>query len=392
MKRDIDSLDVHDRRVFVRVDANVPLAGSEIRDDTRLRAIIPTIKSLRSRGARVILASHLGRPAGRRDPAFSLAPIAKRLSTLIDFEIPLAPDSVGRPTTNAVADLKSGEVLLLENLRFHIAEEQNDPEHGAELADLADQYINDAFGSAHRAHASTVGIPQRLPSAAGPLLAKEIAALERLTKNPERPFVAIVGGAKTSDKIDVLKQLAAVTDALILGGGLANTFLANNGEAIGQSLVEANQSSTTDAVYAAAAQSGCRILLPSDAVVARAPDPHETSSIVPVKNIPSTSMVLDIGPESSEHFSTTIKSARTVIWNGPVGVYEHSAFANGSLRIAQALAESSAFTVVAGGDALAVINSTSDADRISHLCTGGGAALEFIEGRSLPGIDILPDA
>ena len=196
MKRDIDSLDVHDRRVFVRVDANVPLAGSEIRDDTRLRAIIPTITNLRSRGARVILASHLGRPAGRRDPALSLAPIAKRLSTLIDFEIPLAPDSVGRPTANAVADLKSGEVLLLENLRFHIAEEQNDPGHGAELADLADQYINDAFGSAHRTHASTVGIPQRLPSAAGPLLAKEIAALARLTKDPERPFVAIVGGAK----------------------------------------------------------------------------------------------------------------------------------------------------------------------------------------------------
>ena len=280
MKRDIDSLDVHDRRVFVRVDANVPLAGSEIRDDTRLRAIIPTITNLRSRGARVILASHLGRPAGRRDPALSLAPIAKRLSTLIDFEIPLAPDSVGRTTANAVADLKSGEVLLLENLRFHIAEEQNDPGHGAKLADLADQYINDAFGSAHRAHASTVGIPQRLPSAAGPLLAKEIAALERLTKNPERPFVAIVGGAKTSDKIDVLKQLAALTDALILGGGLANTFLANNGERLGQSLVEENQASTTAAVYTAAAQSGCRILLPSDAVVARSPDPRETSSIV----------------------------------------------------------------------------------------------------------------
>ena len=392
MKRDIDSLDVHDRRVFVRVDANVPLAGSEIRDDTRLRAIIPTITNLRSRGARVILASHLGRPAGRRDPALSLAPIAKRLSTLIDFEIPLAPDSVGRPTANAVADLKSGEVLLLENLRFHIAEEQNDPGHGAELADLADQYINDAFGSAHRTHASTVGIPQRLPSAAGPLLAKEIAALARLTKDPERPFVAIVGGAKPSDKIDVLKQLAAVTDALILGGGLANTFLTNNGETLGQSLVEENQSSTTDAVYTVAAESGCRILLPSDAVVARSPDPRETSSIVRMENIPSTSMVLDIGPEASEHFSTTIKSARTVIWNGPVGVYEHPAFANGSLRIAQALAESSAFTVVAGGDALAVINSTGDADRISHLCTGGGAALEFIEGRSLPGIDILPDA
>ena len=312
MKRDIDSLDVHDRRVFVRIDANVPLAGSEIRDDTRLRAIIPTITNLRSRGARVILASHLGRPAGRRDPALSLAPIAKRLSTLIDFETPLAPDSVGRTTANAVADLKSGEVLLLENLRFHIAEEQNDPGHGAELADLADQYINDAFGSAHRAHASTVGIPQRLPSAAGPLLAKEIAALERLTKDPERPFVAIVGGAKTSDKIDVLKQLAAATDALILGGGLANTFLANNGETLGQSLVEENQASTTDAVYTVAAASGCRILLPSDAVVARSPDPRETSSIVRVQNVPSTSMVLDIGPEASEDFSAELQNQSTL--------------------------------------------------------------------------------
>ena len=392
MKRHIDSLDVHDRRVFVRIDANVPLAGSEIRDDTRLRAIVPTITNLRSRGARVILASHLGRPAGRWDPALSLKPVAERLSELISCEIRLAPDSVGHQIANVVADLNSGEVLLLENLRFHVEEEQNDPTHATELADLADQYVNDAFGTAHRAHASTVGIPQRLPSAAGPLVAKEIAALERITKNPERPFVAIVGGAKTSDKIGVLKQLAAVTDALILGGGLANTFLANNGETLGLSLVEPDQASITDAVYVVAAESGCRILLPSDGVIARVPDPNETSSIVCIENVPSTSMVLDIGPESSAAFSTIIKSARTVIWNGPVGVYEHAAFANGSLRVARALAESPAFTVVAGGDALAVINSAGVADQISHLCTGGGAALEFIEGRMLPGIEILPDA
>jgi phosphoglycerate kinase len=392
VKRHIDSLDVHDRRVFVRIDANVPLAGSEIRDDTRLRAIVPTITNLRSRGARVILASHLGRPAGRWDPALSLKPVAERLSELISCEIRLAPDSVGHQIANVVADLNSGEVLLLENLRFHVEEEQNDPTHATELADLADQYVNDAFGTAHRAHASTVGIPQRLPSAAGPLVAKEIAALERITKNPERPFVAIVGGAKTSDKIGVLKQLAAVTDALILGGGLANTFLANNGETLGLSLVEPDQASITDAVYVVAAESGCRILLPSDGVIARVPDPNETSSIVCIENVPSTSMVLDIGPESSAAFSTIIKSARTVIWNGPVGVYEHAAFANGSLRVARALAESPAFTVVAGGDALAVINSAGVADQISHLCTGGGAALEFIEGRMLPGIEILPDA
>lgn len=392
MKRDIDSLDVHDRRVFVRIDANVPLAGPEIRDDTRLRAIIPTITNLKSRGARVILASHLGRPAGTCDPALSLKPVAERLSELINCEIRLAPDSVGHRTANAVADLNSGEVLLLENLRFHVEEEQNDPAHAAALADLADQYVNDAFGTAHRAHASTVGIPQRLPSAAGPLVANEIVALERVTKDPERPFVAIVGGAKTSDKIGALKQLATVTDALILGGVLANTFLANSGKTLGQSLVEPDQASITDAVYAVAAESGCRILLPSDAVIARAPDPNETSSIVRVENIPSTSMVLDIGPESSAAFSTMIKSARTIIWNGPLGVYEHTAFANGSLHIAQALAESQAFTVVAGGDALAVINSVGVADQISHLCTGGGAALEFIEGRMLPGLEILPDA
>ncbi len=392
MKRGTQGLDVRGRRVFLRVDANVPLDGAEIRDDTRLRAIVPTLADLRERDARLVVASHLGRPKGRADRALSLAPVAARLSELLDCAVALVSDSVG-PTAEARARaLADGEVLLLENLRFHPGEEQNDPSHAAALAKLADVYINDAFGTAHRAHASTVGVAQLLPAAAGPLMHAEIQALDRLTRDPARPFVAVLGGAKVSDKIGVLRRLATQVDALLLGGGIANTFLANAGGALGRSLVEPGQSETVAAVHAAAAASGCRILLPDDAVAAAAIAPDAATTVASADQVPDDQMALDIGPATTAAYLEALTEARTVVWNGPLGVYEHEPFAQGTLAVAHGLAEASAFVVVAGGDALAAVQDAGVADRMGHLSTGGGATLEFLEGRGLPGLAALPDA
>jgi phosphoglycerate kinase len=386
------ALDVRGRRVFLRVDANVPLDGARIRDDTRLQAIVPTIVDLRARGARLVVASHLGRPRGQVDPALSLAPVAERLGTMLGCPVALAQDSVGSAVEAQARSLEDGGILLLENLRFHPGEECNDPAHASALAALADLYINDAFGTAHRAHASTVGVARRLPSAAGPLMHAEIRALDRATRDPSRPYVAILGGAKVSDKIGVLRRLATQVDALLLGGGIANTFLANAGGALGRSLVEPGQAETVHAVQAAAAASGCRILQPADAVVAEALDPNAATAIVPADQVPAGQMALDIGPAATAAYLGELVNARTVVWNGPLGVYEHEPFAQGTLAIARGLADSPAFVVVAGGDALAAVQDAGVADRMGHLSTGGGATLEFLEGRELPGLVALPAA
>ena len=392
MKRGGQALDVRGRRVFVRVDANVPLDGEKIRDGTRLRAIAPTLADLRARGARLVVASHLGRPKGQVDPALSLAPVAERLSELLGCAVALAPDSVGPDVEALSRRLADGEVLLLENLRFHAGEEQNDSAHAVALARLADVYINDAFGTAHRAHASTVGVAQLLPAAAGPLMHAEIQALDRATREPVRPYVAVLGGAKVSDKIGVLRRLATQVDALLLGGGIANTFVASAGGALARSLVEPGQGETVAAVRAAAAASGCRILLPHDAVAAATVDPDAATTVVPTDRVPDGQMALDIGPTATAAYLEVLAEARTVVWNGPLGVYEHEPFAQGTLAVARGLAESSAFVVVAGGDALAAAQAAGVADRMGHLSTGGGATLEFLEGRELPGLAALPDA
>ena len=392
MKRGSQALEVRGRHVFVRVDANVPLDGERIRDDTRLRAIAPTLAALRARGARLVVASHLGRPKGRADPTLTLAPVAERLGELLGCAVALASDSVGPYVEARSRSLAGGEVLLLENLRFHPGEEQNDPSHAAALARLADVYINDAFGTAHRAHASTVGVARVLPSAAGPLMHAEIQALGRLTRSPARPYVAVLGGAKVSDKIGVLRRLATQVDALLLGGGIANTFVANAGGALGRSLVEPGQAETVGAVRAAAAASGCRIVLPDDAVAARTIDSDAATTVVPADQIPDDQMALDIGPATTNAYLEVLAEARTVVWNGPLGVYEHEPFAQGTLAVARGLAESSAFVVVAGGDALAAAQAAGVAERMGHLSTGGGATLEFLEGRELPGLAALPDA
>ena len=392
MKRGSQALDVRGRRVFVRVDANVPLKGGAIRDDTRLRAVAPTLADLRARGARLVVASHLGRPKGQAVPALSLAPVAERLSELMGCAVALAQDSIGPEVEALTRRMADGEVLLLENLRFHPGEEQNDPTHAAALARLADIYVNDAFGTAHRAHASTVGVAQLLPAAAGPLMHAEMQALDRLTRDPARPFVAVLGGAKVSDKIGVLRRLATQVDALLLGGGIANTFVANAGGNLGRSLVEPGQADVVAAVRAAAAASGCRILLPADAVTAAAIDPDAATAVVQADQVPDDQMALDIGPATTATYLEVLAEARTVVWNGPLGVYEHAPFAEGTLAVARGLAESSAFVVIAGGDALAAVQAAGVADRMGHLSTGGGATLEFLEGRELPGLAALPDA
>ena len=392
MKRGSQGLDVRGRRVFVRVDANVPLDGDSIRDDTRLRAIVPTLVDLRARGARLVVASHLGRPKGQAVPALSLAPVAERLSELMGCAVALAQDSIGPEVEALTRRLADGEVLLLENLRFHPGEERNNPAHAAALARLADIYVNDAFGTAHRAHASTVGVAQLLPAAAGPLMHAEMQALDRLTRDPARPYVAVLGGAKVSDKIGVLRRLATQVDALLLGGGIANTFVANAGGALGRSLVEPGQGETVAAVRTAAAASGSRILLPADAVTAAAIDPDAATAVVQADQVPDDQMALDIGPATTATYLDVLAEARTVVWNGPLGVYEHAPFARGTLAVARGLAVSSAFVVVAGGDALAAAQAAGVADRMGHLSTGGGATLEFLEGRELPGLAALPDA
>jgi phosphoglycerate kinase len=380
--------DVHERRVLVRVDFNVPLDGAEIRDDTRIRAALPTIRSLLDRKAAVILVSHLGRPKGKPDPKFSLKPVAVRLSELLGRSVQFVPDVAGVGAAEAARNLPFGDVLLLENLRFEPGEETNDPALAQQLASLADLFVNDAFGAAHRAHASTEGVTHFLPSYAGALMVSEINALSRLTNSPRAGFVAIIGGAKVSDKIGVLKHLVDRVDALLIGGGMANTFLLDAGHEIGSSLAEPDAVPEAHSVKRLAEEAGVRLLLPSDVVIAEDID-SELVTTVGIGTVPANRSIFDIGPDTIAAFGEEISRATTIFWNGPMGVFEKPQFAGGTLAISRAVARSNAFSVIGGGDSVAAVEAAGVAGQISHISTGGGASLEFVEGRSLPGIEAL---
>ncbi|MGH2614085.1 MAG: phosphoglycerate kinase [Thermomicrobiales bacterium] len=390
-KRSVTEAAVRGKRVLVRVDFNVPLRDGEVADDTRIRAALPTIRDLLERGAAVVLATHLGRPKGKADPALSVAPVARRLSELLGMEVAVASSVVGSEVEAVAASLAPGEILLLENTRFEPGEEANDPDFGAALARLGDLYVNDAFGAAHRAHASTVGIAEHLPAYAGLLLQREVEVLSRLLHDPERPFVAVLGGAKVSDKLAVIGHLLERVDALLLGGGMANTVLLAQGHEVGASLAEPDRLDEARQHLARADERRVPVLLPSDAVIAPSLE-SETSQSVPVERVPSDQAIFDIGPMTVDQFCARIASARTVFWNGPMGVFERTPFATGTTEIACCVADADAFTVVGGGDSLAAIEAAGVADRIDHVSTGGGASLEFLEGRELPGIAVIPDA
>ncbi|MBA3644083.1 MAG: phosphoglycerate kinase [Chloroflexia bacterium] len=389
--RSIEHVDVHGKRVFVRIDANVPLDGDRITDDTRLRAALPTIQLLLDGGARVILASHLGRPKGKPTPEYRMAPVAAALSELAGREIPALDEITGDAVEQRVASLAPGSALMLENLRFDPGEEANDADLAKQLSRLADLYVNDAFGAAHRAHASTVGVPALLPAYAGLLLRKEVASLSTLLAAPERPFVAIVGGAKVSDKLTVIGGLLQRVDTLLIGGGMANTFLLADGYEIGSSLAEPDQVEEARRVMRAAAERGVAVVLPSDAVIARSlEDPSGT--IVSTDAVPPTMAIYDIGPETIARFGDEIGEAKTVFWNGPMGVFERAAFSTGTRGIALAVAKADGYSVVGGGDSVAAIEQMGVASAIDHISTGGGASLEFLEGETLPGIAAIPEA
>ncbi len=387
--RTLDGVDVSGKRVIVRVDFNVPIENGEIQDDTRIRAALPTLQRLLDGGASLILISHLGRPKGKVNPDFTLYPVAQRLSALLDRPVILANDVIGEDAREKVDQLAPGDVLLLENVRFEAGEEKNDDELARKLAAFGDLYVNDAFGAAHRAHASTAGIAGHLPSYAGDLMVGEVKALGALTNNPARPFVAILGGAKVSDKIKVIENLLTIVDAVLLGGGMANTFLLAEGKALGDSLVEADFVDTANDVIARAEEKGVALLVPIDVVAAQGMDGQ--AATIDADAIPDGWAAFDIGPRSIEQYSAVISGARTVFWNGPMGVFERPAFANGTLAIAKAVANSGAFTVIGGGDSVSAIEQSGLAGKISHISTGGGASLEFIEGRELPGIAALQE-
>ena len=390
----VEQLDLQGKRVFLRADLNVPLAGGGVADDTRIRAVLPTLQHCLKNGASVVLASHLGRPKGKPDPRQSLAPVARRLEELLGQPVRLAPDSVGPACEELAAALKAGECLLLENLRFHPGEEANDPAFAQALARLAECYVNDAFAASHRAHASIVAITGYLkPAAAGLLMQRELAALERILNRPERPLVAILGGAKVSDKLGLVEHLLGRVDCLLVGGAMAFTFLKAMGYDTGRSLVEPELVETARGVLAQARSRGVRIGLPLDVVAAPGLEagPSEIRT-VNIRQIPPDLTGLDIGPATLARFREELRAARTAVWNGPMGVFENPAFATGTVELARALARSSAFTVVGGGDTVAAVHQAGVAGKIGYLSTAGGAFLEFLEGRELPGVAALDDA
>ncbi|MBI3077271.1 MAG: phosphoglycerate kinase [Deltaproteobacteria bacterium] len=387
--RRLEDLALRGKRVFVRVDFNVPLDRTgHITDDTRILAALPTLRYASERGARLVLASHLGRPKGP-DPALSLAPVARRLGEQLGCPVPLAPDCVGPEVERLVAGLKPGEMLLLENLRFHKQEEENDPQFARALAALADVYVNDAFGTAHRAHASTEGMVAHVPeAAAGLLMQRELDYLGRALAAPQRPFIAVLGGAKVSDKIGVIRHLLSKVDELLIGGAMAFTFLKAQGHEVGRSRVEADKIGLAAALLGEEAATR-KLRLPADHVVAERPEPGVATQVVPTGQIPPGLMGLDIGPETAARYATTIRGARTVVWNGPMGVFEVPLFRSGTLAVARALAEVQGLTVVGGGDSVAALTEMGLADKVSHVSTGGGASLEYLEGRALPGVVAL---
>ncbi|GAB4117384.1 MAG: hypothetical protein Kow001_17660 [Acidobacteriota bacterium] len=391
-KLSVRDLDLHGKRLFMRVDFNVPVKDGKVTDDTRIQAALPTLKLVQERGARVILASHLGRPKGEKKPEFSLQPVAGTLSRLLGQEVAFVPDCVGPEVAAAVERLKPGQVLLLENVRFYNGETKNDPEFSRQLAAVADEYVNDAFGTAHRAHASTVGVPQVLGrGAAGLLIDKELAALSRVLYGAEKPVVAIFGGAKVSDKIDVIQNFLGLADKILLGGGMAFTFLKALGKEIGKSLLEEDRLEVAREVLEKARSRGVEVVLPSDVVVAPEFKEGVASRVVSVDAIPPDWMGLDVGPDTVAAFKSCLSGARTVIWNGPLGVFEMPQFARGTLAIAEAVAACGGFTLIGGGDSISAVKKAGVADRISHISTGGGASLEFLSGLELPGIAVLTD-
>ena len=391
-KRTVRDLDPKGKRVLVRVDFNVPLDKGAVADDTRIRAALPTIRLLQARGGALALVSHLGRPKGR-DAKLSLAPVAKRLGELLGREVPLMPDAVGQEIARRVRALEPGEVVLLENVRFHREEEENDPAFAKALATGFDAYVNDAFGTAHRAHASTEGIARILPAYAGLLLEKELTALGGILEHPAKPFLAIIGGAKVSTKMDVLRSLVPRVDALAIGGGMANTFLLAAGHGVGRSLVEAEKETEARRVTDEVEGNGKTLLIPVDVVCAPSPDEDGAAAagVFGVDDVPSGQAIVDVGPRTLERYAGVIGRAKTIFWNGPLGVFEVPAFANGTRRVAELLASSGAVTVVGGGESVQAVEEAGLTEKMTHVSTGGGASLELIEGKTLPGVAAIPD-
>jgi phosphoglycerate kinase len=389
--RTIGQIPLEGKRVFIRVDFNVPMdEHGNITDTTRIENAAATITYAVERGAKVILASHLGRPKGKVDPKYSLSPVARQLPSILEKPVAMADDCIGQKALEKIDQMKEGDVLLLENLRFHPGEEANDASFSKELASMADVYINDAFGVAHRAHASTVGITKYLGVVgAGFLMKKEIDCLERGTSNPKRPCIVILGGAKVSDKIGVIGHMLNKVTTLLIGGGMAYTFLKAEGVEVGKSLVEGDQLDQALRTASEANRKGVKFLLPVDHIVGDRFDPKARKKVVPNGRIPSEWIGMDIGPKTVGIFSDEIKEAKAIVWNGPMGVFEMEAFSRGTISIAKAVARSKAFSIVGGGDTVAAVKMAGVADSISHISTGGGAALEFLEGKSLPGIEAL---
>lgn len=387
-KKTVRDIPLEGKRVLLRVDFNVPLEEGEVADDTRLRASLPTIRYLLEQGAAVILVSHLGRPKGKIDDELRLDPVARRLEELLAQEVIKLDDCVGPEVEQAARALKPGQILLLENLRFHPQEEDNDPDFAERLASLADVYVNDAFGTAHRAHASTVGVTRYLPSVAGFLMERELQMLGSVLKEPARPFVAILGGAKVSDKIGVIRSLLTRVDLLLLGGGMANTFLLAKGYEVGDSLVEQGSVPVATEILE---QAGGRLVLPVDVVIADAFSDSANARTVGVRQVPAGWRILDIGPRTVRLFEEKLSGAGTVFWNGPMGVFEFPRFAAGTVALASSLAKTKAKTIVGGGDSAAALEQADLADRMTHVSTGGGASLEFLEGKTLPGVAALQD-
>ncbi|HEX6127934.1 MAG TPA: phosphoglycerate kinase [Candidatus Limnocylindria bacterium] len=394
-KKTVRDIDVHGKRVFLRADLNVPLDDGKITDDTRIRASLPTLIYLLEQGASVILASHLGRPKGKVNDALRLKPVADRLGQLLGRPVRMTGDALGPGVMTAVDKLRPGDMLLLENLRFHAEEEANDPEFAKALADMADVYVNDAFGSAHRAHASTEGITHHLPAVAGLLMEREVSALSRLMEKPAKPFHTVIGGAKVSGKLEVLESLLSRCQAILVGGGMANTFLAAKGHAMGKSLVENEQLDNAVRIMEEARRKRVRFMLPTDALVAAQVHPRSQRQVVPVSEVPKDWSIVDIGPDTVAAYAAHLEKAKTIFWNGPMGVFEMAPFAEGTNAMARYVAGRTAagvVTVVGGGDSVAAVEQLGLIEQMSHVSTGGGASLEFVEGKTLPGVAALLDA
>ncbi len=385
-KMTLKDIDVKNKRVLVRFDFNVPIKKGIITDETRILSALPTISYLIDQGATVILCSHLGRPKGKRNPEFSLQPVAKRLGDLIGRKVDFVPECIGPDVVTAVKKLEAGGILLLENTRFHPGEESNNPQMAKELASLADIFVNDAFGTAHRAHASNVGVSEYLPAVAGFLLEKEIIYLGQAIANPDRPFIAILGGAKVSDKISVIRNLLGKADIILIGGGMANTFFKAQGYPVGDSLVEDD---SLEIARNLLKEGTDKLRLPVDVVIANAFSEDAVSQVINMGPIPDGWRILDIGPKTISNYEKVFATAGTIVWNGPMGVFEFPEFAKGTLHLARAVANSPAISIIGGGDSVAAVNQSGVADQITHISTGGGASLEMLEGKTLPGLAAL---